>query len=157
MTTRSDEALIYWFFHAYFEKEWKGAVARNLGKRKNPEQFAMGPTAKRAKTQGSQHQSRTMIDYYHRMRFRIEAARRDHSEAARSWEQAVKTCALEKVEKARMEMKKHRISLEESVAESVPGAGTGVKGMTWDMVDVIEPFGFDEPDAISIHCQGWPI
>jgi hypothetical protein len=40
--------------------------------------------------------------------------------------------------------------------ESVPGAGrTGVKGMTWDMVDVIEPFGFDEPDAISI--QGWPI
>jgi hypothetical protein len=39
--------------------------------------------------------------------------------------------------------------------ESVPGAGTGVKGMTWDMDDVIEPFGFDEPDAISI--QGWPI
>jgi hypothetical protein len=34
MTTRSDEALIYWFFHAYFEKEWNGAVARDLGKRK---------------------------------------------------------------------------------------------------------------------------
>jgi hypothetical protein len=71
--------------------------------------------------------------------------------------QVVKKCALEKVEKARMEMKKHRISLEESVAESVPGAGTGVNGMTWDMVDVIKPFGFDETDAISIHCQGWPI
>jgi hypothetical protein len=27
MTTRSAEALlIYWFFHPYFEKEWKGAV-----------------------------------------------------------------------------------------------------------------------------------
>jgi hypothetical protein len=45
--------------------------------------------------------------------------------------------------------------IEESVAESGPGAGMGVKGMTWDMVDVIEPFGFDEPDAISI--QGWPV
>jgi hypothetical protein len=87
----------------------------------------------------------------------IAAAREDTSEAAHSWEKAVKKCALEKVEKARMEMKKHQISLEESVAASGPGAGTGVKGMTWDMVDVIEPFGFDEPDAISIHCQGWPI
>jgi hypothetical protein len=45
------------------------------------------------------------------MRFKIEAARRDHSKAACSWEQAVKKCALEKVEKARMEMKKHQISL----------------------------------------------
>jgi hypothetical protein len=89
------------------------------------------------------------------MRFRIEAARRDCSEAACSWEQAVKKCALEKVEKARMEMKKHWISLEESVAESVPGAGTGVKGMTWEDLDVIEPFTFDELDAISI--QGWPV
>jgi hypothetical protein len=88
----------------------------------------------------------------------IAAAREDTSEAAlSSWEKAVQKCALEKVEKARMEMKKHRISLAESVAESVPGAGTGVKGMTWDTVDVIEPFGFDEPDAFSIHCQGWPI
>jgi hypothetical protein len=98
-----------------------------------------------------------MIDYNHRMRFKIEAARKDCSKAARSWEQAVKKCALEKVEKVRMEMKKHWITLEESVAESVPGAGTGMKGVTWDMVDVIEPFGFDEPDAISIHRQGWPI
>jgi hypothetical protein len=72
-----------------------------------------------------------------------------------SWEKAVQKCAREKVEKAMMEMKKHQISLEESVAESVPGAGMGVKGMTWDMVDVIEPIGFDEPDAISI--QGWPV
>jgi hypothetical protein len=52
MTTSSDEDLIYWFFHAYFEKEWKGAVARDLGKRKNPDQFTRGPTTKRAKTQG---------------------------------------------------------------------------------------------------------
>jgi hypothetical protein len=98
-----------------------------------------------------------MIDYYHRMRFRIEAARRDRSKAACIWEQAVKKCALEKVEKARMEMKKHRISLEESVAASVPGAGTGVKGMTWDMVDVIEPFGFDSLQTeirfvYVLHC-----
>jgi hypothetical protein len=86
----------------------------------------------------------------------IAAAREDTSEAAlSSWEKEVQKCAREKVENAMMQMKKHRISLEESVAESGPGAGTGVKGMTWVMVDVIEPFGFDEPDAISI--QGWPI
>jgi hypothetical protein len=42
MTTRSDEALIYWFFHAYFEKEWNKAVARDLAKRKNPDQFTRG-------------------------------------------------------------------------------------------------------------------
>jgi hypothetical protein len=59
------------------------------------------------------------------------------------------------VEKAMMKIKKHWISLEESVAESGPGAGTGVKGITWEDVDVIDPFTFDEPDAISI--QGWPI
>jgi hypothetical protein len=66
-----------------------------------------------------------MIDYYHRMRFRIEAARRDCSEAAHSWEQAVKKCAMEKVEKARMEMKKHRISLEESVSRTYPRCWNG--------------------------------
>jgi hypothetical protein len=76
---------------------------------------------------------------------------KQHSTAGRRQSRSVPG----KVEKAMMEMKKHRISLEESVAESVPGAGMGVKGMTWDMVDVIEPFGFDEPDAISI--QGWPV
>jgi hypothetical protein len=87
----------------------------------------------------------------------IAAAREATSEAAlSSWEKAVQKCTREKEEKAMMEMKKHRISLEESVAESVPGAGmVGVKGMTWDMVEVIEPFGFGEPDAISI--QGWPV
>jgi hypothetical protein len=72
-----------------------------------------------------------------------------------SWEKAVQKCAREKVEKAMMEMKKHQISLEESVAESVPGAGTGVKGMTWDTVDVIEPFGFDE--AAANPNQGWAV
>jgi hypothetical protein len=34
---------------------------------------------------------------------------------------------LGKMETAMMNMKKHRISLEESVAESGPGAGTAVK------------------------------
>jgi hypothetical protein len=51
----------------------------------------------------------------------IAATREDTSEAPlSSWEKAVQKCAREKVEKAMMEMKKHRISLEESVAESVP-------------------------------------
>jgi hypothetical protein len=87
----------------------------------------------------------------------IAAAREeDTSEAAlSSWEKEVQKCAREKMEMAMMKMKKHQISLEESVAESGPDAGMGVKGMIWDMVDVIEPFGFDEPDAISI--QGWPV
>jgi hypothetical protein len=52
----------------------------------------------------------------------------DTSEAAlSSWEKEVQKCAREKMKTAMMKMKKHRISLEESVAESGPGAGTGVK------------------------------
>jgi hypothetical protein len=59
----------------------------------------------------------------------IAAAREeDTSEAAlSSWEKEVQKCAREKMEMAMVKMKKHRISLEESVAESGPGAGTGVK------------------------------
>jgi hypothetical protein len=52
----------------------------------------------------------------------------DTSEAAlSSWEKEVQECARKKMEMAMMKMKKHQISLEESVAESGPGAGTGVK------------------------------
>jgi predicted PurR-regulated permease PerM len=48
----------------------------------------------------------------------IAAAREDTSETAlSSWEKAVQKCTQEKVEKAMMEMKKHRISLEDSVSQ----------------------------------------
>jgi hypothetical protein len=89
----------------------------------------------------------------------IAAAREDTSEASSTpqlGEGGPEVCSG-KMETSMMKMKKHRISLEEAVAASGPGAGTGVKGMTWEDLDVIEPFTFDEPDAISIHCQGWPV
>jgi hypothetical protein len=60
----------------------------------------------------------------------IAAAREeDTSEAAlSSWKnKKVQKCAREKMKTAMMKMKKHQISLEESLAESGPGAGTGVK------------------------------
>jgi hypothetical protein len=36
LTTRSDEAIIYWFFEAYFENDWKHNITTDLAKMNNP-------------------------------------------------------------------------------------------------------------------------
>jgi hypothetical protein len=69
LTTRSDEAIIYWFFEEYLESDWLKAIMEDLVEQSKPTTYE--PPAKRTKRLGCQHASRTLVHSYYRWRQKI--------------------------------------------------------------------------------------
>jgi hypothetical protein len=141
LTTRSDEAIIYWFFEAYFENDWKHNIEMDLAKMNNPD---CKPEANRTKRQGCPHASKNMVEKYYDWRNKIALKRSDKSKEALSWNLAVRNYAQKKYEEQLAHTKQNRVQYEENreaAAEGTrdPGIVPGTNGMSWSKFDFIMP------------------
>lgn len=92
-TSVSDEAVIAWYFKSYMEQQWIAQIAEDTDKENGGE-----PKKKKGKTKGLEHASKSNFKYYFMMKGRINRARKDPSEEAKSWEHAVKHEAQQQFE-----------------------------------------------------------
>jgi hypothetical protein len=141
LTTRSDKAIIYWFFEACLESDWLKAITEDLAEQSKPTTYE--PPAKWMKWQGCQHASRTLVHSYYRWRQKIAEMRCDKSDEALSWELEIKRYIQMKFNEEQQAGKKrgqeqwdeNKMAALESVI-FVPGAN----GMKWSGVDFIAPY-----------------
>jgi hypothetical protein len=94
--TCSDEALISWFFHTYYESSWKALIAKDLEKMNatGSDDSSQGRAKKRMK-RGQAHPE---VANYFRTKSKIALAKADSSHDAKSWEKAVQRRAQEQFE-----------------------------------------------------------
>jgi hypothetical protein len=104
LTTRSDEAITYWFFEAYLESDWLKAITEDLAEQSKPTKYE--PPAILMKWQGCQHALRTLVRSYYRWRQKIVEMRRDKSDEALSWELEIKRYAQMKFDEEQQAGKK---------------------------------------------------
>jgi hypothetical protein len=95
LTTRSDKAIIYWLFEAYFENDWKHNIKMDVAKMNNP---SCKPEAKQTKRQGCPHASKNMVENYYDWRNKIALKWSNKSKEGLSWDLAVKNYAQKKYE-----------------------------------------------------------
>jgi hypothetical protein len=142
LTTRSDEAIIYWFFEAYFENDWKHNITTDLAKMNNPD---CEPEAKSTKRQGCPHASKNMVENYYNWRNKIALKRSNSkSKEALSWDLAVRNYAQKKYEEQLAHTKQNQVQYEENgeaAAEGTRDHGIvpGTTGMSWSKFDFIMP------------------
>jgi hypothetical protein len=118
LTTRSDEAIIYWFFEAYFENDWKHNIEMDLAKMNNP---SCEPEAKQTKQQGCPHASKNMVENYYDWRNKIALKRSKKSKEGLSWDLAVKNYAQKKYEGQLTSEKQNRVQYEENREAAAEG------------------------------------
>jgi hypothetical protein len=143
LTTRSDKAIIYWFFEAYLESDWLKAITEDLAEQSKPTTYE--PPAKWTKRQGCQHVLRTLVHSYYQWRQKTAEMGCDKRDEALSWEVEIKRYMQMKFDDEQQQAGKKRgqkqwdENITTGAMESVIFV-PGTNGMKWSEVDFIAPY-----------------